>query len=510
MVLYHAITTYQLLECIEHKILEHPNEEGVLLIPTFFYEKMPEVKVLEKRKIFKKVIDIPYQTIKNNEKTMKQETMKLFSEYFKYNIKEISDINICGYQYFITIFLIENQVPFNIFEEAPGGFSRKEKLEEVDKRIHEARYKFIKENGLYDLDNKLIRKKYCICGIQLKEFKRDDVIDFDPIEKFSKLKVKDQKSIKEIFKCPDEIEVENNTALILTNHLHNLGILTFEQHVEIYQMFVDYFLENKRLIFKLHPDDIMPYQEIFPLSTSIKEKFPSEILPFIFKRKPETLATISSTGFFQLEKYFDHGIRIGFEYEETYKKTHQYYIITQILDKLGIQNIDFWNADENLLLELFKVNKMRINAKKIKSLKDKKYQCILIDRCESYENTDIDELLSNLRENEIIFFLNSQHDFGCWKVENKKILEKIEPISIKIEYRTGEIREEISYVYTSNLNIRRKINQMSINKKLKYEQAEIKKECLSKEEIRIKVLEGMLEATEKRLKYYIKKENETL
>ena len=49
---------------------------------------------------------------------------------------------------------------------------------------------------------------------------------------------------------------------------------------------------------------------------------------------------------------------------------------------------------------------------------------------------------------------------------------------------------------------------MEIQKNLKYENAVLKKESLSREEIRIKTLEGILAATEARLQYYIDKEAE--
>ena len=45
-------------------------------------------------------------------------------------------------------------------------------------------------------------------------------------------------------------------------------------------MFVDYFLPGKNLVIKPHPDDLMYYSQIFPDAQIIREKFPSEFIPF--------------------------------------------------------------------------------------------------------------------------------------------------------------------------------------------------------------------------------------
>ena len=58
------------------------------------------------------------------------------------------------------------------------------------------------------------------------------------------------------------------------------------------------------MIIKKHPDDSMNYSGIFPEAEVIKETFPSELLPYVFWKKPRTLYSVNSTGCENLENHF--------------------------------------------------------------------------------------------------------------------------------------------------------------------------------------------------------------
>ena len=45
-VLYHAISSYQLLEVMLHRLLFHPENRAVLLLPDFIVEKYPQWPLL--------------------------------------------------------------------------------------------------------------------------------------------------------------------------------------------------------------------------------------------------------------------------------------------------------------------------------------------------------------------------------------------------------------------------------------------------------------------------------
>lgn len=48
-VLYHAVSSYQLLEVMLHRMVKHPRDQAVLLLPDFIVGKYPQYKKLSRR-----------------------------------------------------------------------------------------------------------------------------------------------------------------------------------------------------------------------------------------------------------------------------------------------------------------------------------------------------------------------------------------------------------------------------------------------------------------------------
>ena len=66
-VLYHAVSSYQLLEVLLHRRLFHPEEEAALLLPDFIVEKYPQWPRLHHRGFFDEVKLFPYLRIPHGE-----------------------------------------------------------------------------------------------------------------------------------------------------------------------------------------------------------------------------------------------------------------------------------------------------------------------------------------------------------------------------------------------------------------------------------------------------------
>lgn len=60
MVLYHAVSSYQLLEVMLHRKLVHSQERAVLLLPDFITEKYPWYRKLASCRFFDEVYLFPY------------------------------------------------------------------------------------------------------------------------------------------------------------------------------------------------------------------------------------------------------------------------------------------------------------------------------------------------------------------------------------------------------------------------------------------------------------------
>lgn len=59
LVLYHAVSSFQLLEVMLHRMLVHENARAVLVLPDFITEKYPQVCRLAARQWFDTVVLFP-------------------------------------------------------------------------------------------------------------------------------------------------------------------------------------------------------------------------------------------------------------------------------------------------------------------------------------------------------------------------------------------------------------------------------------------------------------------
>ena len=71
MVLYHVYSTYQLLECMVHRLLYYTQEDACLIVYPFLLDKVPNYKDLEKNGIFNNVFLMPTITIHSEEQIVK-------------------------------------------------------------------------------------------------------------------------------------------------------------------------------------------------------------------------------------------------------------------------------------------------------------------------------------------------------------------------------------------------------------------------------------------------------
>ena len=105
-----------------------------------------------------------------------------------------------------------------------------------------------------------------------------------------------------------------------------------------------------------------------------------------------------------------------------------------------------------------------------------------------------------------IIFLNENNRCLFFDGENTDVFRKIRPVIIKFTDKNGiAVDEEVIYVYSNDENIIKNAEQFNCEKELKYTGVKVNINSISKNEAeKIKVLEGVLQATEQRLKEYIK------
>mgnify|MGYP000456957156 FL=1 len=204
----------------------------------------------------------------------------------------------------------------------------------------------INKYGLYNHTSDLIVEKWCNVKSQLADFQDQKEKNYDVVEGFKKLSTEKKERLLSFFGIYDKIEVKKNSVLLLTQQFSNLGQLSFEEHIRIYQSLFDFYLsQNDEIVMKLHPDDIMYYEKLFDNINIVKSVFPAELLPFVFSNMPRKVVTISSTGINLIRDQFKECLEFNALYEKTFKFDHIYYIIAILLKIMNEVKVDFYGIN---------------------------------------------------------------------------------------------------------------------------------------------------------------------
>nr|MCR5763731.1 hypothetical protein [Treponema sp.] len=415
-------------------------------------------------------------------------------------------------QHCFGLFLAITKTSFVFCEEAAGILSRPQILIDIDNG-YVSRKKVTKryeELGLYDGTNSNITTLRCNIKAQKADFSTvgKNIENFDVVEKILNLSGNDRNELISAFIENETSFAINADVLLLTQHYANNCILSFENQVLLYQYFVDYFFYDKKVVFKPHPEDILYYKKLFPQSEVIRQIFPSEFIPFIFDPKPKCVATVSSTGIYNLRGHFEECFELDVDFEKRFPFIHRYYTAFRIYDALKM-NVNKIGCND-ILLEQFE--------KKYGASTEKQNTACVIDDIKSEEEEDrnkIISLLDNLNPNDCAIFINSAGDFCWYDYFRKDLWQDIVPVVIQKsvinpqkEDFYASTDEEVIYVYSKNKEILNMAKEIHIEKDLTNTNLKVTTAALSHEQERIKILEGMLAATERRLLLYINKENE--
>lgn len=499
-----------MLIIILHKLTKYKNKKAVLIISSWIADKLPDYKRLYE--FFDDIIVINANIEFKDEDSYRQNAVKFFENLFSekpYKINNFEDVIVGGAHYSIGSYSIEKKVKFDFLEEAAGILSNPEVLENIENNFSVEKTKYNKKCGLYDGTNSLIKSRICNLNAQKKEFNAINTEHFDIIDNMSKLNSEEREKVIKIFSNVSKIDIPEDATLVLTQHFTNLQLLSFDEQVLIYQIFIDYFFDNQNLVFKPHPDDLMYYGLLFPGCNVIRDKFPSEFLPFIFTKKPRQVATISSTAIENLYGHFDTCFSLNTQYERNFKFTHRYYFALKVLQKLQAKMISVIGVNTLLLKRLSETDDCLFNELQLVELtKPEPAKVLIVDKFNPELNDSLFDVINVSGDDDIILFINSNQDFCFYDINQKHLWNDIIPICIKKkiikrEEFYADDSEEVIYLYCRNKEIRRMVEQMQFDKNLVNTGLDMSIEPLTPEQQRIKILEGILEATEKRLLYYI-------
>lgn len=302
MLLYHSITSYHLLNAILHKLKYNPNEYTVLILPDFITSKYPYYKLLENN-FFDKVLLFPYLKIPHTETTIRDCVKEAYESCIGFGITSFSKIYIAGTHFYFTDYLLARNIKFSCFEEACGLYSRCTVLEDMIVKNYPIQYKWAKTNGLLDYSNNLIDEVFLQISAQENFMPKNRCINFSTTDILQTIGKLNRENILKFFTKKIYFG-GRKSVILLTEQFANLGCMSELQQKQVYLELAHGKLKNKKVVVKPHPDDNIDYREIFPDAEIITEKFPSELLPFVFLKKPRYITTLGSTGIKSLKGKF--------------------------------------------------------------------------------------------------------------------------------------------------------------------------------------------------------------
>lgn len=303
MVLYHAISSYQLLEVMLHRYIYHKKEKAVLILPDFITEKYPQYHNLVKKKFFEEVYLFPYTKIPHtNEKEIFLLADAAYRELVPWDLKQFQKIYVAGAHFYFSLLLIYKKISFEFFEDAAGILSCPEILLEIINKKYPIQGAIAQKYGLITGDHP------CICSViykktaQKRKILQKVLLDFSVEDELENIPHLQRRRFRHFF-IKKRFWTSAN-LIFLTQHFSNMGIMEEEEQKELYKYLYETHLKKFRLIIKKHPDDKTDYSKIFPKAQIIQEVFPSEFLPYVFWRKPKMVCSLSSTSMENLRRHF--------------------------------------------------------------------------------------------------------------------------------------------------------------------------------------------------------------
>ena len=303
LILYHAISSYQLLEVMLHRMIFHKHDKVILILPDFIIDKYPQYKNLVKKKFFDEVYLFPYLKIKHqDENIITNEVSKYYEKYIPYNINTFYKIYVAGAHFYFSLYLINQKISFTYFEDAAGMLSTPDKIYNSLYRKYPVHASIERKYSLDNGKNHYVEKIICLKKAQTINVSNKIYVNFSVEDELSKLSIlKRRKVIKFFIKHRIWGRAD---AVLLTQNFYGFGILNEQEQKNLYEKLKNNELKGLKLAIKRHPDDKINYKHIFPNAIFINEIFPSELLPYVFWIKPDVIYTFSSTGCENLKKHF--------------------------------------------------------------------------------------------------------------------------------------------------------------------------------------------------------------
>jgi len=451
---YYAMTNYQLLECIVHRMNfnEHKGEKVIYVSSFLLNNQSKLLKNLRESTLFDQV-EIYEETIFSHEKgiNITKEIKRISNEVEKqygHIIKKANNIYIAQDAYALGVYLVDKGINYYYFEDACGTYTNNEILFNIIKKENINRNIIMNKLKLAG-QSKYVLKVFCDIECQNKDLITNKCTDLSIKKELKKMTTNKIKKLLKIYgyNTTTHNKSSNKKDLLLTWHYNNMRMMSLEEQYMFFSLLTDYFHDyNKQLYIKPHPSDTQAkYKEIFKDAIILEPFLPSELLPYCNDDKYDAAITNWSTSIFGLKSCINKIINFDKRIDESYLLFDKYYAIVMYLKN----NI---NVKKNHLVfqEINEIQFIRILEYYFEDYK--KY----------YTISDCSELSDNT-----IYIVNKITD----DIINKQVIEisgNFSTNNIIIEKIYKNKKKDISYIGLYNMKDNTDFHEEKILKYSKY------------------------------------------
>ena len=133
MILYQALSSYQILECIVHRLTFHSGEKAELMLGNYILERMPQYREAATRGFFDRVLLFRYGGYRGDEEKILKEVREEFLSVCGRRAEEYDKIYAAGIHTWLQVQWAREGISFAMFEDGSGALSRPWILSDIHK-----------------------------------------------------------------------------------------------------------------------------------------------------------------------------------------------------------------------------------------------------------------------------------------------------------------------------------------------------------------------------------------
>lgn len=401
------------------------------------------------------------------------------------------ELFLCPDHFPLGWYVVTSQKPYVCFEEGCGVLSdRGFALTNMSR--NRTQRKLFDKLRLFG-DNDLYTKVLADTQKQAPGYQNPKMADFSVDRILQQLPQDKRDRVLALFGC-QKLSLGTSSGLILTQHMANLGLMTLPQQRRLYTLFADLLLPGMHPVIKPHPDDIAGcYHTLFPDADVLPFSMPSELLPYCTDAVFDKAVAAYSTAVRSLGPCVKTAVSFDKRTLTDYPYLLSYYAASRVLALLANAGDSIaTNAKELLLAELCGASYT------FTSLSSPADILVLSDRQEGSP-----EFFQSFRAEcgsggrpKVVLFLQEDSRHLYYDGKDPSVFRHVRPVFAD---GTDGSRHTV-YVYCQEDSVLERVNAMNEKKELKYTGITVDLHGIdSSEREKIRVLEGILEATEKRL-----------